>query len=171
MLLGLRTIWVPLVLFGCSAGNPTRLDQPCLPSGPEYISTASPPATMPLADLEFVVASPTVFYGSLIGRPTDAYGRSILAPQSPCVVEPLKVFESIPEYLRIRTSSLDDKDPEYWILLAKANDKFYAAVRKAVREIEVYDIVFRYGHVRPATTSRADGVPDITDEVLKRLEP
>lgn len=173
MSFGFKTIWIPLagILSGCWAGNPFRLESPSPSSEPEPTPTALPLARILIEDLEFLAPKPTLFYGSLSRERTDVFARSIPDPQSPCVVEPLKVFERIPEYLRIRTLGLDDRDPEYWILLAKANEKFYLTIRKTIKDLETYDTVIRRGHVQLAPGSKATAIPDITHEVIERLEP
>ena len=129
MSLDFRTILVSLasILTGCWASHPSRPEEP--------ISTAPPSATISLSDVDLVIPRPTVFYGSLTGGRVDVFARPLPAPQSACVVEPRLVFERIPDYVRIRTLGLDDGDPQYWLLLAHANETFHRALRKTIKAV------------------------------------
>lgn len=95
----------------------------------------------------------TVYFGKLDGA------------QKPAEVVAKTVFAEIPEYKKIKEKGLDQDDPEYWILLGKANDKFYAAVRK-VGEQAKFDVVVEKG------SSRFDSTPpDVTQKVISALLP
>ena len=91
------------------------------------------------------------------------YYGSLKDCKKPAQLVAKTVFAKIPEYQEIQNKGLDDTHPEYWSLLAKANDKFYKAVRK-VAEKEKYDVVVEKGSVDKAKNS-----PDITKKVIKAL--
>ncbi|MBI2899499.1 MAG: hypothetical protein HYY17_04900 [Planctomycetes bacterium] len=100
---------------------------------------------------ETVVAQ--VYYGKLDGA------------QKPAEVVAKTVFAEIPEYRKIKEKGLTQDDPEYWILLGKANDKFYAAVRK-VGELNKFDVIVEKGTAKFDTTP-----PDVTQKVIAALLP
>ena len=81
---------------------------------------------------------------------------------TPAVITLLTVFENIPEYVDAKKKSEDD--PEYYILLKKANEKFQKAVKKVATD-EGYDLVGEVGTVKV----KGKEVPDVTDKVVKAL--
>jgi hypothetical protein len=93
-----------------------------------------------------------VYYGN-----PDSFSR-------PAVIASARVWSEIPEYKEILSKKLTGKDPEYWILLDKANRKFFKAISK-VAAGKGHDLVAESGAVagEPAP-------PNITDEVIKALE-
>lgn len=100
---------------------------------------------------------------ALAGNATVYYGE-LEGAEKPSVLVARKVFERIPEYREIKRRGLDEDDPDYWILLSKANEKFYAAVRK-VAEREGYDVVVEKG-----SHEFDPEPPDITQAVIDELE-
>ena len=74
------------------------------------------------------------------------------------------VFEKIPEYQEIRKRGLKRDDPEYWVLLNKANEKFYKAVKKVAEENK-YDVVVEKGAFKFESTP-----PDVTQKVIDALD-
>lgn len=94
----------------------------------------------------------TVYYGELEGA------------SKPAVLVAQKVFDQIPEYQEIKRRGLGPGDTDYIVLLTRANEKFYAAVRKVV-DAHGYDVVLEKGtHV----FDRAP--PDVTQAVIDALE-
>ena len=81
----------------------------------------------------------------------------------PAVVVALDVFKKIDEYNDATKKTKDD--PEYYILLEKANEKFKKAVKKAAEDGS-YDLVGEKGTVKV----KGKTVPDITADVIKALE-
>ena len=92
-----------------------------------------------------------VYYGTLDGA------------KNPAEVVASTVFAEIPEYREIQDQGLDEDDPEYWSLLEKANDKFYAAVKKVAGK-KKYDVVVEKG-----SAESVKNAPDITREVIQAL--
>lgn len=87
--------------------------------------------------------------------------------QSPATVAMDEVFEHIHEYRLIGERKLGEEDPEYWVLLSKANKVFRAAI-KTVAATGGYDLVAERGALKalaPATT-----IPDITALVIAQVE-
>jgi hypothetical protein len=95
------------------------------------------------------------------GEPVVYYG-SKENPQNPARITASRVFERIPEYQEIRRRGLNENDPEYWILLDRANQKFYRAVRTVARERR-RDCIAEQGTV-------PDDWPDDTEAVIAALE-
>jgi hypothetical protein len=83
--------------------------------------------------------------------------------KNPAVICLNDVFEKIPEYQDAKKKS--DDDPEYYILLEKANKKFQKALKKAATD-NGYDLVGEKGSI----TVKNKTVPDITDKVIEALE-
>jgi hypothetical protein len=73
------------------------------------------------------------------------FGKSEGA-RNPAVIAARSVFLEIEEYKKLVDKGLTDKDPEYFVLLAEANRKFYAAVTKAAGDHK-YDCVAEEGTV------------------------
>ena len=91
-----------------------------------------------------------VYYGDLDGA------------KKPAEVSALKVFNKIPVYQEIKKRELDKDDPAYHVLLAKANKKFYAAVRKVAEKYK-YDAVVEKG------SADLENAPEITKGVIRAL--
>lgn len=60
------------------------------------------------------------------------YGKTAGA-KKPATCTATTVFRCIPEYQEIISKGLKQDDPAYWVLLAKANEKFYKAVEVAAK--------------------------------------
>ncbi len=100
----------------------------------------------------------------LFGTPQVYYGK-LADAKKPAELVAKTVFAEIPEYKKIKEKGLTETDPEYWILLAKANEKFYAAVKK-VGDADKYDVIVEKG------TAKFEGTPpDITQKVIAALAP
>jgi hypothetical protein len=76
-------------------------------------------AAVLLSAVTFLPPPATVYYGAVAGA------------RKPGEVEAAKVFHEIPEFREIKDRGLGSDDPEYVVLLAKANAKFFAAVGRA----------------------------------------
>ncbi|MBI3096973.1 MAG: hypothetical protein HYY93_01825 [Planctomycetes bacterium] len=85
--------------------------------------------------------------------------------KAPAQVDAAAVFGHIKEYREIRERKLTSKDPEYWLLIEKANRRFYRAVKKAAKAA-AWDLVAEKGsfHV-PEGSSVPDGTQDVIDAV------
>ncbi|MBI2930912.1 MAG: hypothetical protein HYY16_04620 [Planctomycetes bacterium] len=98
------------------------------------------------------------------GKDANVYYGLVEGAQKPAEIVAARVFERISEYQEIKRRGLTKDDPEYWVLLNKANDKFYRAVKKVAEESK-YDVVVEKG------TVKFDGeVPDVTQRVIDALE-
>jgi Skp family chaperone for outer membrane proteins len=84
--------------------------------------------------------------------------------KTPAVIKLNDVFAKIPEYQDAKKKSEDD--PEYYILLEKANEKFQKAVKKAAQD-GGYDLVGEAGTIKSKTKDK--DVPDITDKVIEAI--
>ncbi len=111
--------------------------------------------TFARADGTFVVADPAKVY---FGDPTEF--------ANPAVLTASEVFAKIREWKEIRDRGLTSQDPEYWILLEKANRRFRRAVHR-VAQADGRDLVAETGAV-----SRADGaaLPDVTEAAIAALD-
>lgn len=107
------------------------------------------------ADGAFVVADPAKVY---YGDPAEF--------ANPAVLTASQVFAKIREWKEIQDRGLTSQDPEYWILLEKANRRFRRAVHHVAQQ-DGRDLVAETGAV-----SRADGaaLPDVTDAVIAALD-
>jgi hypothetical protein len=94
--------------------------------------------------------NPKVYYGTLEGA------------KKPAELVALKVFDEIPEYRWIKEKNLMMDDPEYFILLQKANARFFAAVKRAA-QAAAFDAVAEKG-------SLPGPVPDLTRQTIDALE-
>ena len=92
----------------------------------------------------------------------NVYYGSLDNAKNPAEVVASSVFDKIPEYQEIKRRGLDEEDSEYWTLLAKANKKFYKAVRKAAKK-DKHDVVVEKG------TADLKDAPDITQKVIDAL--
>lgn len=82
--------------------------------------------------------------------------------ENPAVLRISKVFDAIPEYRDAKNKGKDD--PDYFILLEKANQKFFAALDKVVSECK-YDLVGEVGAIKV----KGKEIPEITAAVIKAL--
>lgn len=78
------------------------------------------------------------------------------------VISISKVFNEIPEYREAKKKGKDD--PQYYILLEKANQKFFSALER-VSDDEGYDLIGEIGAIKIANKK----VPEITRAVIKAL--
>jgi hypothetical protein len=98
--------------------------------------------------------------GGTVDKKKVYYGKAS-SFKKPAEINLLTVFGAISEYTEAKKKSEDD--PDYYILLQKANDKFQKALKKAASD-GGYDLVAEKGAVKAKKT-----VPDITDAVIKAL--
>jgi len=110
-----------------------------------------------------VFSALSVCPGSGENEPNVYYGK-VDGATAPAEVVAATVFEKIPEYQEIRKRGLKRDDPEYWVLLNKANEKFYKAVKKVAEENK-YDVVVEKGAFKFESTP-----PDVTQEVIDALD-
>ena len=82
--------------------------------------------------------------------------------ENPAVLQIAKVFDAIPEYRDAKTKGKDD--PQYYILLEKANQKFFTALQKIAKESK-YDLVGETGSIK----MKDKDIPDVTASVIKAL--
>lgn len=107
------------------------------------------------ADGTFAVADPgKVYYGD-----PEEFGN-------PATLTASTVFAKIREWREIQDRGLTSQDPEYWILLEKANRRFRRAVHRAAQAAG-HDLVAEVGAVL-----REDGtaLPDVTEAVVAVLD-
>ncbi len=86
--------------------------------------------------------------------------------ENPAVVKAAEIFVQIPEYREIVERGLTKKDPEFWLLLSKANEKFSAAIAK-VAESKGYDMIAEVGAVVPEP--KDEPLPNVTQLVIDKL--
>lgn len=103
------------------------------------------------AFLLFSLLNATVYYGSVTGA------------KKPAQIEAQKVFDQIPEYQEIKKRKLKESDTEYWVLLEKANQKFYNAVSKVAQD-KAFDVVVEKGSEKFESEP-----PDVTQDVIAAL--
>lgn len=86
--------------------------------------------------------------------------------ESPATLTASAVFAKIKEWREIQEKGLTSQDPEYWILLEKANRRFRRAVHR-VAQATGHDLVAETGAVL-----REDGaaLPDVTEAVIAALD-
>lgn len=93
----------------------------------------------------------TVYYGTVTGA------------KKPAQIEAQKVFDQIPEYQEIKRRNLKESDSEYWVLLEKANQKFYNAVSRVAQD-KGFDVIVEKGSEKFETEP-----PDVTQDVIGAL--
>ena len=154
------------------------------PSGPLFV-TAPPPAQVRFTEVEFVHPKPRLYYGDMnqamcgVNCQCDREKSSFSWPPEneskwPCVLEAIRVFREIREYQEIRMWEMKPGDASYHALLARANDRFYKAILSTLKALEMrhgfsYDMVLEKGHMKLKKGSKAKAIPEITNEVLKRI--
>ena len=82
--------------------------------------------------------------------------------KKPGVIHIKKVFDAIPEAREAKKKGKDD--PEYYILLEKANEKFLAALER-VADDKGYDLIGEVGAIK----IKGKKVPNITSIVIEAL--
>jgi len=108
------------------------------------------PSIASASDCKYEVDEGKVYYGD-----ADSF-------EKPAVIVISRVFDAIPEYVDARKKGKDD--PQYYILIEKANQKFFSALEK-VAATEKYDLIAEYGSVK----AKEGRVPDVTESVIKAL--
>jgi hypothetical protein len=159
----------------CGAGCALLEDEippAVMPVGKQDI-TVSPPARITFDDMEPVTLRYRPVFGStdLIHRGDNScctFGRCTGA-RWPAVVDVAAVFAKIPEYERLQKGRYAPEEPDYILLLTSANERFADALGQYLEEAQLYDTVFERGSVRLRADSKAKGIPDVTEEVIKRL--
>jgi hypothetical protein len=94
----------------------------------------------------------------------DPYYGKVEGARKPAEVTSKTVFNEIPEYKQIKEKGLTESDAEYFILLNKANAKFYTAVKKVAEE-DGHDVVVEKGSTRFESTP-----VDLTQKTINALE-
>ena len=87
--------------------------------------------------------------------------------EKPATVAADEVFPHIHEYKLIGERKLDENDPEYWILLLKANRVFQDAL-KSVASSSKHDLVAERGAIKAIEKDAA--LPDITHLVVAEVK-
>jgi len=82
--------------------------------------------------------------------------------QKASVLKLKTVFNKIPEYREATKRGKDD--PQYYILLEKANQKFFAAMERVAGD-EGYDLIGEIGAIK----IKGKKIPVITTKVIKAL--
>ena len=83
-----------------------------------------------------------------------------------CELSLLAVFKEIPEYRRIIDEKIAKDDPNYAILLTRANRVFNKAVSRAAYQTG-HDLVAEIGAITP----RDAGIPDLTRLAIAEVKP
>ncbi len=121
---------------------------------PEGATLADPRGEGTLRNGEAPAAAPPqVYYGD-----PEEYER-------PAEVDAARVFNEIPEWQEIQKKSLNPDQAEYWILLEKANQKFYGAVQRVAQRLR-HDLI---GERNTLPRNRGE-IPDVTDQALGAVE-
>ncbi len=116
--------------------------------------------------------------GSLLGQPNkpkveilnsaQIYYPSIVKKSSkykkPAILTTATVFDSIPEWKKIKKKKLKKSDAEYHLLLEKANEKFNKALSK-VQGASSYDIMAEVGAIKCTNCTPTD----VTSELIANL--
>jgi hypothetical protein len=87
--------------------------------------------------------------------------------RKPAEISADRVYAEIPEYQRILSENLTDKDVRYHFLMRKASERFSRAV-KAMAGEKGYDFVAEAGAVE-VVKKDADRPPDCTQDVIDKL--
>jgi hypothetical protein len=82
---------------------------------------------------------------------------------NPGEISAYKVFSSISEFQQIKEEGIKASEPEYWILMRRANRKFKLALQNVNAKLE-FDLIGELGCVRISTE-----VPDITIPVIMEI--
>lgn len=85
----------------------------------------------------------------------------------PATIRKDDCFDVIPEWKEIVRRKLTEQDADYFILLAKANDRFRSAVEK-VAKAEGYDLVAEEGAIEVPEGEALP--PDMTQKVVDELD-
>mgnify|MGYP001596394134 CR=1 FL=1 len=75
-----------------------------------------------------------------------------------------EVFSHIPEYATIVKQGYSKQAPEYWILLERANRRFYAALHRVARRLRLATVVEGRGR---AGTDAEDVTPLVVAELSR----
>ena len=114
----------------------------------------------------FALAAGSLPAAFKITDPTGIYYGDPDTFRAPAVLSTSLIFDQIPEYQEIKEKGLDESDPEYWILLEKANRRFYAAVAATARALR-QDLVAETGAV---IGTDGESIPNITQQVIRRVK-
>ena len=87
--------------------------------------------------------------------------------EKPATISVDNIFPHIHAYKLIKERNLDEKDPEYWVLLMQANKVFRDAL-KQVAVSKKHDLVAECGALRAVTPEVT--IPDITHLVVAEVE-
>lgn len=116
---------------------------------------AKPPEGVVSADEKYI------YYESRFnGSPARTHARRA------GVVAAWEVFQFIPAYEPIRRGWTDESDPEYWVAICRANERFQEAVGRIASRRQL-DIVAERGYPFPETL---EGPPEeVTLEVIDEI--
>jgi hypothetical protein len=85
----------------------------------------------------------------------------------PATVAIDEIFPHIYAYKLIKERKLNEKDPEYWVLLLQANEVFRKAL-KTVAATSKHDLIAERGVIKPEDNGTA--IVDITHLVIAELQ-
>jgi hypothetical protein len=95
--------------------------------------------------------------------PDGIYYGSGSRPKTPGEMTADDVWAEIPEYKKIVEDDLDEDDPEYHLLLAKATERFNQAL-KTLAKRDSYDML---GEVGAIVAKGEATIPDVTKDMIK----
>ena len=164
-------IALSLLLAGCEA-----FEEPT-PVGVMPINwgdiTVAPPATIRFDDVEPMGRRFHPVFGTTDLVHSDKTNCCQFArctgARSPAVVDLDLCFAAILEYRRAKTSGLSPDSADHILLVSRANEKFADALAQVLTDLRIYDTVFIRGMIRRKEGSAAKGIPDLTEEVVRRL--
>lgn len=84
-------------------------------------------------------------------------------PRAPAVTRADDVWAEIPEYKQIEEEDLEEDDPKYHLLMAKATERFRKAIEKVAKRDEL-DMVGEVGSIK-ATADKE--IPDVTKDLIE----
>jgi len=99
-----------------------------------------------------------------VGETRDVFHGDLRQYQNGAVVDIHAAFAAITEYQEIENRGLTPEDADYYVLLARANERFYAAIRVVARQGN-YDMIARKNSVGVQNLD----LPDITEAVVSEL--
>jgi hypothetical protein len=83
-------------------------------------------------------------------------------PKAPAVTCADDVWAEIPEYKQIEEEGLEEDDPKYHLLMAKATERFQKAIEKVAKRDEL-DMIGEVGSIK-ATADKE--IPDVTKDLI-----
>ena len=165
-MLSIAVVWCCVALMGAGAAASTASEARTPLRSDAQAAQGAPERAVRVARAKLAGAPTAVKSKVKVLDTAGVYYGNASTSKTPSVIEAQQVFDVIPAYREIVRRGLTEDDPDYWVLLKKANKAFKAAVKRGAKKDDK-DLVAEVGAIE---LTDGGAIPDITDTVVAEVD-